>query len=180
MNGQKNFEPEVREAIHDNLRSIWRFGYALSGSADTADDLAQATFLRALEKSHQVTSTERLGGWFLTICRSIWLNELRSRTLRRAQSLDTTPEASLPTEKSDTETNIFAREVLSEVMALPEAQRVAVVLVFVEGHSYRDAAKILEVPMGTVMSRLHGARGKLRHLSQVDTEHELQKEHGRV
>ncbi len=57
--------------------------------------------------------------------------------------------------------NLLAREVLLEVMALPEAQRATVVLVYVEGYSYKEAAEILGIPIGTVMSRLAGARGKL-------------------
>lgn len=166
MFGKRNLETQVRRALQKHLKSIWRYGFALSGSPDLADDLTQATCVRALERYQQVTSTDRLDAWFMTICRSIWLNEVRSRAIRRAQSLDTTPEADMPQQISTSETNIFAREVFTEVMALPEAQREVVVLVFVEGHSYREAAEILEVPVGTIMSRLHAARKKLRPLAE--------------
>ncbi len=60
------------------------------------------------------------------------------------------------------EANIFVTEVLSQVAALPEAQKEAVMLVYVEGFSYKDAADVLDVPIGTVMSRLAAARGKLK------------------
>ncbi|MEM9247538.1 MAG: RNA polymerase sigma factor [Pseudomonadota bacterium] len=169
MRGEKNTQTAVRQGLRRHLRAIWRYGYALSGSPDRADDLAQATCVRALERHHQVSSTERLDAWFLTICRSIWLNELRAQSVRRAQSLDTTPEAEMPQIAASAEVNIFAREVLTEVMGLPEAQRDVVMLVFVEGYSYREAADILSVPLGTVMSRLHAARAKLRHLAAADT-----------
>jgi len=58
-------------------------------------------------------------------------------------------------------TNILAREVLSKLKHLPEAQRAAVMLVYVEGLKYKEAAEILEVPVGTIMSRLSAARGRL-------------------
>ncbi|MEM7429764.1 MAG: RNA polymerase sigma factor, partial [Pseudomonadota bacterium] len=57
--------------------------------------------------------------------------------------------------------NLFARQVLSEVMKLPEAQRVTVLLVYMEGYSYREASEMLDIPVGTVMSRLSAARSKL-------------------
>ena len=67
----------------------------------------------------------------------------------------------LTDDRPDPESNILAREVLLEVLALPEAQRTAVVLVYVEGYSYKEAAELLDIPIGTVMSRLAAARGKL-------------------
>ena len=67
----------------------------------------------------------------------------------------------LADEKSDPMTNILASEVLSKVAELPEAQRVAVMLVYVEGFTYAEAADMLEIPIGTVMSRLAAARKKL-------------------
>ena len=155
----------VRDALVIAMPSVWRFGLALSGQADFADDLAQATALRALERVDQVQDTRNLTPWFLTICRSIWLNELRSRKVRQAQSLAVTPEVELMAYNSDAETNIFATEVFTEVMSLPEAQRAVVMLVLVEGHGYKAAAQILDVPLGTIMSRLHAARGKLRRFA---------------
>lgn len=71
-------------------------------------------------------------------------------------------EAGLEALGADTETNILAREVLSLVTGLPEAQRVVVMLVYVEGFRYREAADVLEIPVGTVMSRLAAARKALK------------------
>ena len=164
MPSEKNNDATVRAALTQHLKGIWRYGLSLSGRADVADDLAQATCVRALERVHQVTSDRRLDAWFMTICRSIWLNELRSQTIRRAQSLDAEPGLELIAQDLDTETNYFATEVFTEVMALPEAQREVVILVYVQGYTYRETAEIMEVPIGTVMSRLHAARGKLQAL----------------
>lgn len=104
----------------------------------------------------------------MTICRSIWLNEVRSRSVRRSQALSVTPEAELIAIGPDSETNIFATEVFTQVMQLPEAQRETVMLVFVEGYSYREAAAMLDVPIGTIMSRLANARQKLKSVMQHD------------
>ncbi|SMO59931.1 RNA polymerase sigma factor [Ruegeria faecimaris] len=166
MVGELSSEQAVRGAIQTHSRRVWRFGLALSGASDVADDLLQATCLRALERHHQVTSFERLDSWLMTICRSIWLNELRARSVRKAQALSLTPESELIASGPDSETNIFAAEVFTQVMQLPEAQRETVMLVYVEGYSYREAAALLEVPIGTIMSRLSNARQKLKVVMQ--------------
>ncbi len=168
MVGEMNSEQAVRGAIQMHSKRVWRFGLALSGTSDVADDLLQSTCLRALERHHQVTSYERLDSWLMTICRSIWLNEVRARSVRRAQALSVTPEAELVATGPDSETNIFAAEVFTQVMQLPEAQRETVMLVFVEGYSYREAAALLDVPIGTIMSRLSNARQKLKTVMQHD------------
>ena len=162
MLGLKNSQSAVRAAIQAHLAGLWRFALSLSGNPDTADDLVQAACLRALERHHQVQSVDRLDAWLMTICRSIWLNEMRAQSIRKAQSLAVTPDEELISATLDAETNFFALEVFTKVMDLPEAQRAAVLLVFVEGFSYREAAEILDVPIGTVMSRLSAARTKLR------------------
>ncbi|MEM7088184.1 MAG: RNA polymerase sigma factor [Pseudomonadota bacterium] len=168
MTDENSSEQAVRNAVQTHSRRVWRFALALSGASDVADDLVQATCLRALERHHQVTSHDRLDSWLMTICRSIWLNEVRSRSVRRAQALSVTPEAELVANESDAETNIFAAEVFTQVMHLPEAQRETVMLVFVEGYSYREAAALLAVPIGTIMSRLSNARQKLKSVMQHD------------
>lgn len=91
----------------------------------------------------------------------VWLNELRSRKVRTGGGLVPVEEIDLPDKKPEAETNIMARDVLNRVNALPEAQRQAVVLVYVEGYAYKEAAEIMEIPIGTVMSRLAAARKRL-------------------
>lgn len=157
---------EMGQAIVPHLPKIWRFALSLSRQRDIADDLVQATCLRALEKHQQFDGTGRLDAWCLTICRSIWLNELRSRAVRAARAIDTVPEAELAAIIPMQEANIFTAEVLTEVMNLPEAQREAVVLVYVEGYRYTEAAEMLGVPLGTIMSRLSAARGKLKWMNE--------------
>lgn len=156
------------QALTSCMSALWRFALSLSGRPDVADDLVQSTCLRAMEKYDQFNGTGNLTAWTMTICRNIWVNQLRSQTIRAAQSLDATSESDLASLLPDAETNIFRREVLTQVMHLPEAQRETVFLVYVEGFRYSEAAEILDVPIGTIMSRLSAARGKLAHLNTAD------------
>lgn len=167
---RKKNNSQFKEALKPLVPSIWRFAFSLSGSPDTADDLTQSTCVRALEKQHQFKSGTNLQAWCFTICRSIWLNELRSSTLRKTGTMDAVSEDVLVDLTQNTETNIFARQVFTKVMELPEAIRNTVVLVYVEGYAYREAAEILDVPIGTVMSRLAAARKKLNSLDAQGVE----------
>ena len=81
--------------------------------------------------------------------------------MRRGGGLLPVEEIELPDTAPSAEANIFARQVLSKVSELPEAQRACVMLVYVEGFSYAEAAEVLDVPIGTIMSRLATARGKV-------------------
>lgn len=148
--------------------ALWRYALSLSGRADRADDLAQAASQRALERADQYEIGSNFKAWIFTICRSVWFNDLRRNAIRRTESLDAVNAADLGHGYFDAEANIFATQVFNEVMGLPEAMRDTVVLVYVEGFTYREAADILNVPIGTVMSRLAAARARLAPLNAPD------------
>jgi RNA polymerase sigma-70 factor (ECF subfamily) len=162
----RDAQQTVIAGLPDMLPRLWRFGLVLSGDRSTAEDLVQATCVRALEKSAQFTVGSRLDRWLFSILRSIWLNELRARRIREGQGFVSAEEVLVTEGARQIETNIFAAEVLTEVFALPEAQRETLLLVYVEGLSYREAAEMLGIPIGTVMSRLAAARGKLSRLNR--------------
>jgi RNA polymerase sigma-70 factor (ECF subfamily) len=156
---------EVRAALEPNLARLWRYGLVLSGARDVADDLVQATCVRAIERADQFQSGTRADRWLFSILRSIWLNEVRSRRVREGGGFVDASESLVVDGGHEIETNILAAQVLTEVGRLPEAQREAVLLVYVEGLTYREAAEVLAAPIGTVMSRLAAARlaiGKLQ------------------
>jgi len=161
----KKPKADLRATLSEHLPSVWRFALSLSGKPDLADDLTQATCVRALEKQHQVDVDRPVIGWLLTICRSIWLNELRSQAVRKAGGLETAKADDLIDMTADAELNIFASQVYTKVMELPEAQRATVELVYVQQFTYNEAASILDVPIGTVMSRLSTARRTLASLN---------------
>ncbi len=151
----------LRLELERQLPAIWRFALSLSGKPDLADDLTQATCLRALEKQHQYDDKRPAIGWLLTICRSIWLNEQRAKAIRKTGGLYTAKASDLVDRSANAEMNIFASQVYTRIMTLPEAQRATVELVYVQQFTYSDAAEILDVPIGTVMSRLSTARKAL-------------------
>ncbi|KMW59086.1 RNA polymerase sigma-54 factor RpoN [Candidatus Rhodobacter oscarellae] len=159
--GENSAEAEIRRALPEVYPRLWRFCLVLAGRRDAAEDLAQATCLRAIEKSAGYTPGTHVDRWLFVMARRIWLNELRAGTVRRGAGLVPVEDAEIAEEKPSTETNILAREVLSAMGALPEAQRETAHLVYVEGYAYREAAEMLDIPIGTVMSRLAAARRSL-------------------
>ena len=158
---KKSSADEIRQALPGLYPRLWRFCYGLTGARDVAEDLAQATSMRALERSDQYQSGTHLDRWLFVMARRMWINERRRDVLRAGNGLVTTEDSDLADPNPPVETNIFARQVLSEITALPEKQRETVMLVYVEGFAYREAADVLEIPIGTVMSRLAAARKTL-------------------
>ncbi len=123
-----------------------------------ADDLAQMTCIRAIEKAELFQPGTHLDRWLFVMARRLWLNEVRRDAIRGSAGFVSAEEVDISDNSAPAETNIFARQVLNEVNRLPEAQRVTALLVFVEGYKYVEAAEILEVPVGTIMSRVSAAR----------------------
>lgn len=152
---------DIRSGLTEHLARLWRYGLVLSRRRDIADDLVQQTCLRALERAEQFVAGTRLDRWLLSILHSIWLNEIRSRRVRQGQGFVEAEEALVVDGAHETETHVMAGQVLRLVDALPEAQRVAVFLAYVEGLSYKEVASLLNIPIGTVMSRLAAARARL-------------------
>ena len=134
----------------------------MAHSRDEASDLAQATCERALEKSHQFRRDSNLDAWLFAIARNTWLNRVKSNNIRLGAGVVDFETLELASTEPDPETNIFHSEVLSLCMALPEKLRVTLFLVYVEGLTYGEAADVLSIPPGTVMSRLAAARKVLK------------------
>ncbi|GAB4231575.1 MAG: hypothetical protein Kow0032_13900 [Methyloligellaceae bacterium] len=165
-------EKDVHEIVSSGLTSclprLWRYALVLSGDHGSAEDLVQATCVRALERATQFMPGSHLDRWLFSILSSIWKNELRARSVRRGAGLVDAETSLVVDGEQGAQTNILARQVLKEVQSLPEAQREAVLLVYVEGLKYREAAAVLGVPVGTIMSRLAAARERLAHLNATD------------
>ena len=161
------------------LPRLWRYGLVLSRDPIAAEDLVQATCLRALERSSQFAVGTRLDRWLFSILRSIWINQLRAQRIRTGQGL-VDPEDVLVTDgERQIETNIFAGQVLKRALGLPEAQRETLLLVYVEGLTYQETASVLDVPIGTVMSRLAAARLKLSALQAPSSQNHDQEARSR-
>lgn len=156
----------VDKQLQEMWPRLWRFAVTLCRNRDFADDLAQMTCQRALENAKRFKPDSHFDRWVFTICRNIWYNELRARKVRRGNGLVSVDDTELPAPALNTETHIFAGEVLNKVLALPEAQRETLHLVYIEGYSYKEAAEMLDIPIGTVMSRLAAARKRMAAMNE--------------
>lgn len=149
-----------REVLMAELGSLRRFCLSLSGTPADADDLLQATVERILEKG--MPEDADAAKWAYRVCRNAWIDELRSREVRQRYPLQMawdTDEA--PSAEDDADVERALEAVSVALNALPPEQRMALSLVAVEGKSYAEAADILEVPVGTIMSRIARARATL-------------------
>lgn len=156
---------QINKEIPTTFSKLWRYCLAITSNTDRANDLAQAACLKAIEKADLFQPGTHFDRWIFRIAQRLWFNEMRSEAVRRGGGLLKIEEIDLPDKNSDPEANLFARQVLLQVMELPEAQRATVMLVYVEGYSYAEASEVLDIPIGTVMSRLSAARTKLAALN---------------
>ncbi|MFJ9993275.1 RNA polymerase sigma factor [Pseudomonas putida] len=143
------------------LPRLWAFALRLSGDRHDAEDLVQLACVRALERTHQLRPDTAPLSWMFAIVHTTWINEVRSRNVRsrsRSEWNDSVIESVTDPAAPTPETDLMHQQILTAVNSLPEGQREVMLLVAVERFSYKEAADILEVPIGTVMSRLSRAR----------------------
>ena len=140
------------------LPRLRRFARGLTGSATEADDLVQAACERALTREHQFQEGTRFDSWMFRIVQTIWIDLVRSRDVRKEEG--DMPEERLGSDEPvrRVEARLALAEVRRAVHSLPPDQRAALLLVTVEGLSYKEAAEVVQVPVGTIMSRLARAR----------------------
>ena len=151
------------------LPRLRRFAMSLSRHPADADDLCQASLERALKARDQWQPGTRLDSWMYRIMRNIWIDEGRARTRRAA--------ISAPAEAGENvgyagdaaiEAQVAMGDVARAMAHLPDEQREAVALVLVEGLAYKEAAAVLDVPMGTLTSRLvRGRQALMRELGEA-------------
>lgn len=158
-------DDEIRECMISFLPRLRRFAYALTGDADAGDDLVQDTCVRALTRLDQWQAGTSLESWMFRIAQNLWRDALRSRraTLMEAPG-DDAHEFAGADGRIVVDTRSRLRAVSEGLAELPSEQSMVVALVCIDGRSYKEAADILEVPVGTVMSRLARARRALHVL----------------
>lgn len=145
--------------IEGSRSKLYRMAYAWSHDAMLADDLVQEAQMLALQKIEQLKDDAAFDGWIYTILNNVWLGYLRKsrpcEDIERVVIIDnSSPEHEMLVRQID----IMVRNAMS---ALPNAQRQVVSLIDLDGLSYSEVADILQVPIGTVMSRLNRARSSL-------------------
>lgn len=152
----QSFEKQVL----DLLPRLRRFAIGLAGSTHDGDDLCQMTIERALARRHQWQEGTRLDSWMYRIMRNIFIDEGRATTRRRETFVD--EEAGVAVGGDGAQEAAVELSMVDRAMAsLPDEQREAVLLVMVEGWSYKEAAEIVGCPVGTLNSRLVRGRDAL-------------------
>lgn len=156
----------LEREIVDLLPRLRRFARVLARDTTDADDLVQQTVERALVHRGQWRPGTRLDSWMFRIMKNAWIDESRARTRRGVVMAPEDAGLNAASDGAgDMEIRLEARAVASAMGRLPEDQRLAIALVLVEGLSYKEAAEVLEVPQGTLTSRL--GRGRLALMADL-------------
>ncbi|KQY15345.1 RNA polymerase sigma factor [Rhizobium sp. Root482] len=161
---------EFRRNLVGVLPRLRRFAMTLTRNAADADDLVQEACERAITRHHLWNGEGRLESWIYAMTRNLWIDEIRKRKVRGgAGTIDVSEQDALSVEAS-AEKAIYANQLQKMVLSMPEGLASVFLLVNVEGHSYREAADILKIPIGTVMSRLSAARMRFAAMITETTE----------
>lgn len=158
--------PTFEDQLGGLLPRLRRFAHALSRDAADADDLTQATVERALLSKVQWQPGTRLDSWTYRIMRNLWIDTARSRS-RKARVEAPAEEADSAGEdpRQAMDAAVDLKRMMAAMEQLPDEQREVVALILIEGFGYREVCEMLDLPMGTVSSRL--VRGRNRLLAMV-------------
>jgi RNA polymerase sigma-70 factor (ECF subfamily) len=155
---------EISVRLVGLLPRLRRFARSLSRNQHDADDLVQVAVERALRNREQFRDGANLASWLFGIMKNAWIDASRARLRRAEVALPDDSGEHPAVSPGDTDASLWS---VSEAMSkLPDDQRLAVALVLVEGMSYKEAAAVLEIPMGTLTSRL--ARGRAALAAALD------------
>lgn len=156
-----NVDPFRKELVN-LLPQLKRFAMTLTRNGTDADDLVQSTCMRAIERQDQYRPELRLFSWVCTVMRNLWVSELRKRKVRTGTGQIDAAETDVLTTEIGGANTAYGNQVMGMILALPEGMSATLLLVSIEGHSYAETADILDIPIGTVMSRMSKARQRLR------------------
>ena len=158
MASSETFDSELTQL----LPRLRRFAFALSRNGADADDLAQAAIERALRSRDQWQPGTRLDSWLYRIMRNLWIDTVRARGRRDRHEA---PEDAAKDVSEDPRDAMHASMELQRAMSamerLPDEQREVVALILIEGFGYREVSEMLDLPIGTVSSRLVRGRNAL-------------------
>src|SRR4030095_4174473 len=150
----------LHQLIDAHYEALYRYADRWSGSAADAEDLTQEAFGKALARLAQLREPERAKAWLFRILRNLYLHKVRDEKRHRVIPLDAVGD--IPGREADEEPAIEPGRLQQALDELDEGFRTPLILFYFEEFSYRDIAEQMELPIGTVMSRLGRAQGYLR------------------
>jgi RNA polymerase sigma-70 factor, ECF subfamily len=150
----------LHDLIDSHYQALYRYAFRLSGSSADAEDLTQETFGKAMSRISQLREPDRARGWLFRILRNAYLRRIRDEKRHRIVPLDSVGD--LPERPSDVPADLDPARLQMALNDLDEAFRTPIILYYFEEFSYKDIADQMELPIGTVMSRLARAKAYLR------------------
>ena len=152
----------LKSELHSHIGSLRRYALVLTRDPVAADDLVQETLVKAIAKADTFQPGSDLRPWLFRILHNTFISDLR-RAKTRAEAAVEMPE---PVSNECQDTRLELKQVLGALDQLPEAQRMPIILIALREMSYAEAARTLDVPLGTFMSRLGRGREALRKIVQ--------------
>lgn len=151
--------------VDDVIRRLYAYAYRLCGSHDQAEELVQQTFLVAEERKHQLRDADKFVPWLMRVLRNAFLQDRRRRRPASASQLELDLEQ---VEGSGAVGQIQSSELQDVLQRLPEDQRRVLMMFYFESWTYREIAEQLDIPIGTVMSRLSRSKRQLKQLLMAE------------
>jgi len=150
----------VQRLVEEYYAVLYRYAFRLSGCAADAEDLTQDAFCQAQLKLGQLRDHDRAKAWLFSILRNAYLHRLRASKNQPTLSLDLVGD--VPERLPETLPEVDSEQLQKVLNELPEVFRTPIILYYFEEFSYRDIAEQMDLPIGTVMSRLARAKAHLR------------------
>jgi len=162
----------IREELGKRRDLLYRIAYSWCHNPSLADDLVQETMIKALRKSKQLRDTNAIKGWLSKILANCWYDHLRQS--KEMVDLDNLPYDEQSVAPNENDRQDIIDRVRTMIAKLPVGQRQVITLVDLAGHSYAEISEILDIPVGTVMSRICRARKSLKKsLADYDPRHDF-------
>jgi RNA polymerase sigma factor (sigma-70 family) len=155
---------EFEDLVEQYYQALYRFGFSLAKNPDRAADLVQQTFVIWAQKGHQLKDRSKAKTWLFT---TLYLGNAR-RSQRHPELEISEVEHELPTDEKESGRQLDAQRAVTLLSELDETFRAPLTLFYLQQHSYKEIAEVLDVPMGTVMSRI--SRGKEQLRKKMNTE----------
>lgn len=157
---------EISQLVDQHFESVYRFAYRLAGTSHEAEDISQQAFLDAQRKLDTLREPDKVRAWLFMIVRNLYRRRIRDKVTHREVALEVLVE---PAGEVSVEQTLDSESLQRVLNSLPEEFRSVVLLFYFRELSYREIAEQLDVPIGTVMSRLSRGKKLLRERISPDS-----------